>query len=742
MERNRLLAGRYRFLRLLPGRAKGATWMALDEATGASVVASLVPGVRATMMRGAVGLRHERLASVIEVLGKFSMEELPEKTEVPKDASVAVAQWIPGLTFHERVKDHRPGPLEAVRTISQVASVVAAMHEAEVVHGGLSARAVLVERNDQGPVPAVSQVLVPPDGACFSPDRIKGAGPSTRDDLWALQVMLFHAITGQRPFTGTSAQELTQSITACKPPRLASLHVSDPMLQALFDRGFGPAAKRFKHVHELTAELAAWLVKNRSAHAARPGPGAADLTEDAGPPTMDGSALSREYSVSEVLRRSAGMSAAPPSMSRPPQEAAPGAPQDFDPDDDEKTVLFSTPLGTTDEQKRDLFGVADGEELAPASSRPMPVSPRRVPQPGPAAGSPAPSVPKQAQPPAEPVPEPAPAASETPQAAASPAPVRPQAAAQQPEAPSPQPPSPAPASWPEPPLLHHASGAPPPRSEPSLSTQPPVSSKRPAVLPLRAVLLAAGAAALLGGGAFAWFRAHPDASMFGAKEPAAPPQDTAEPEPSASAPLAVDSAPALPSAALPLPAPSDSHAPPPAAPEASASAAAAALPDKPADPSACIAALFPASTFGAAQPELAFVCDEPDPRKGAPRMRARIVTASRGGLTQGMQEWSRLGWYELVVWGVLRGACCGAVEPLVELPESPPRCEPLLPAVENAARTIVARDKEQLDPHVAAFEKVGMCMQFHDKKPLRYDSPPRSGGQVAFGQFVARALQR
>jgi eukaryotic-like serine/threonine-protein kinase len=153
-----------------------------------------------------------------------------------------------------------------------------------------------------------------------------------------------------------------------------------------------------------------------------------------------------------------------------------------------------------------------------------------------------------------------------------------------------------------------------------------------------------------------------------------------------------------------------------------------------------VASYFPADTFPVQQ-DLTFVCEEPDPRKGTPRMRARIVMGSRGVLTSGMDEWARLGWYELVVWATLRAGCCPGA-PVIEIPESDPPCDSLGPAAERTARALVAHQQAETAEHLAAFEKGAMCLQFQEKKVFKYTNPPRSGGQLAWGKFVTRAMSR
>jgi hypothetical protein len=786
MERNRLLAGRYRFLRLLPGRAKGATWTALDEATGASVVASFWPAARVAASHKAAGIKHERLARIVDFVHKFTPQDIPENTEAPKDAAVAVAEWMQGVTLHERLRTVRTA-VESVQILAQVASVVSSIHEGECVHGAVSSRTVLLQRSDGGPTPAVTQVLVPPDGACFSPERVRGGGVSMPDDVWALHVILYMALTAQRPFTGGAAPELARAIVAAKPPPLAAFDAGDDELQRLLDRGFGPASKRMRSAEELVAELNGWIARKRpvSPRKASVGQLLAQQVEEPGPPSIDAASLQaygQRFSrpeIGDVVDNVANLVRDPPPPSIP-------APYD---DDDAKTELVQTPFferadepaprGKPAAAPRPQAGpaVVSGKVIPRAKPADAPIEPKRVIDAGRAADKPAgPAKPtsqetpppakrttRDSEPPTIAVSTPerrplfvamanaAPPAAED--AALTPAmpavqdaaPARAAAAqvtAARPSLDSAPEPLPEPGSAPPPapdgavespePLTESGAdakdptpvpGVPPPRAA---SVPPPPAAAQPAAPASRRsrtpMLIGGGvlAAAAVALGAYAFFSGHPDAAM----DPG-----TIKPRASESASAAASSsAQAAPSASAP-PAASQS-----AQPAASASAPAS-------DASACIAALFPPDTFAGVQPDLGFVCEEPDVRKGSPRMRSRIVFASRGALTQGMDEWSRLGWYELVVWATLRGACCGSGA-LIELPETSGACEPLAPAVQDTARALVARDRDLAEQKLALFEKSGMCLQFGETKPFKYTSPPRSGGQVVFGKFMTRTLSR
>ncbi len=153
----------------------------------------------------------------------------------------------------------------------------------------------------------------------------------------------------------------------------------------------------------------------------------------------------------------------------------------------------------------------------------------------------------------------------------------------------------------------------------------------------------------------------------------------------------------------------------------------------PAEVAACTARWFPAETFHAGQ-DLSFVCSVPDPREAAKRMRRRVVVASRGVLTPGMSEWSRLGWYQLAAVAVVRGHCCPN-QVAFELPQLR-ACPRLDGALDSLAEAVHA----EVDPKaaVAGFETAAECAWRVQPQDYSYSMAPKSGGQFAFDELLAR----
>jgi hypothetical protein len=107
----------------------------------------------------------------------------------------------------------------------------------------------------------------------------------------------------------------------------------------------------------------------------------------------------------------------------------------------------------------------------------------------------------------------------------------------------------------------------------------------------------------------------------------------------------------------------------PAPAEAAATAPAATpqpLPETARELGACVQRAFAPGTFPEGwSADVPFVCDEPDPRRGAHFLRAELIRAGgKRHVTAGMREWSMLGWYNMAAFAAVRGQCCPQPAPL------------------------------------------------------------------------------
>jgi len=234
------LAGRYRYLRGLRGASSGLIWLASDSVAGRTVVVSSVTPIRVAGLKNGLGLTHLHLATLLDLFDDISPGQIPGRVALRPGMAIAVAEHIAGQTLHERLESTPLSLHRAVGVVANIANALQALHAKGSVHGALSPRSMVVLRNDGGVVPVLTNLRAAANGAYCSPERVRGGGPSTDDDVWALYSTLFAAMTGDAPFEGKTREELAASILSGTVPNLVVHGVDDPDLQEIIRLGFHP----------------------------------------------------------------------------------------------------------------------------------------------------------------------------------------------------------------------------------------------------------------------------------------------------------------------------------------------------------------------------------------------------------------------------------------------------------------------------------------------------------------------
>ena len=174
--------------------------------------------------------------------------------------------------------------------------------------------------------------------------------------------------------------------------------------------------------------------------------------------------------------------------------------------------------------------------------------------------------------------------------------------------------------------------------------------------------------------------------------------------------------------------------------KSSSTTSVAAAPEPRPEGLACIAPLFAEDTFADRNPDMSFVCRETNPIKGAEKLRVRVVLSGGGakGVTDGMREWSNIGWYGMAAFGVARTRCCAAPPPL-KTPAGLKACklDESIKALGIAANASdVAAAKRALDAYkraVFCLARAGSAHQF------KQSGLPSGGGLITFKKTLARA---
>jgi serine/threonine protein kinase len=152
---------------------------------------------------------------------------------------------------------------------------------------------------------------------------------------------------------------------------------------------------------------------------------------------------------------------------------------------------------------------------------------------------------------------------------------------------------------------------------------------------------------------------------------------------------------------------------------ASAAAPRASAPPSPVSVGSCIAAHSPPGSF-AVTPDLNWVCQTTDARKGAQRMRAAVVRGAAGhSITRAMRLWAAVTWYGMAAFAAVRGACCPSAA-AIELPPPGAGCTPLADALNDLGRR--AAQRQAFDPALAAFDQGVLCELGHDRAHVYWQS--------------------
>lgn len=148
----------------------------------------------------------------------------------------------------------------------------------------------------------------------------------------------------------------------------------------------------------------------------------------------------------------------------------------------------------------------------------------------------------------------------------------------------------------------------------------------------------------------------------------------------------------------------------------------------------CVASYLPKGAFGKA-PDLSWLCTETDPNKGATQLRVAVVgSAPKGAVTDAMKLFSKLGWYDMAAYAVVRAGCCEEPKPLIT-PEPGKDCTSLADSLRDLAKEVIAnRSYEEASKH---YTDTVQCEVSHGhSSSYGRAQRPQPGEDTAFKEFV------
>jgi serine/threonine-protein kinase len=293
--------GHYKISKRIGGGGMGEVYLATDKTAGRKAALKLLP-MRFTgdperlrrfqqEARAVVALNHPNILTVYEIGEDHSTHYI-------------ASELIEGETLRQRLARGRLELSDAVDVAIQVASALAAAHEAGIVHRDVNPGNIMLRRDgyvkvldfgiaklaeQEGPMPKEEAPVLAQTNLgsivgtvpYMSPEQALGAPVDNRTDVWSLGVVFYEMVTGHEPFIGDRPRDVTTSILEKEPPLLTTYVRQAPApLQQIISKALRKdreeryqsasdmlqALKNLRHELELKA-LPLWLRWTRSSAA-------------------------------------------------------------------------------------------------------------------------------------------------------------------------------------------------------------------------------------------------------------------------------------------------------------------------------------------------------------------------------------------------------------------------------------------------------------------------------------------
>jgi serine/threonine protein kinase/tetratricopeptide (TPR) repeat protein len=273
------IIGHYKVLELIGVGGMGEVYLASDLTAGRKAALKLLPMCFAgdaerlrrfqQEARAVVGLNHPNILTVYEI-GEY-------------DSSHYIAsELIEGKTLRQRLARGPMGLDESIDVAIQVATALAAAHQAGIVHrdikpenimlrpdgyvkvldfgiAKLAEQEVQVTMAEEEAVLLVETNLGPILGTVryMSPEQARGGSVDKTTDIWSLGLVLYEMTTGRAPFTGDTPGEVMASMLGTEPPPLMSSVAKAPAeLQQIVSKALSKEReKRYRSAQEVLEAL-------------------------------------------------------------------------------------------------------------------------------------------------------------------------------------------------------------------------------------------------------------------------------------------------------------------------------------------------------------------------------------------------------------------------------------------------------------------------------------------------------
>ncbi|NNG36502.1 serine/threonine-protein kinase [Nakamurella aerolata] len=233
--------GRWQVRGLIGAGGFGTVYLGVDPVTGERAAIKVV-GRADQRARNAV---EAEVAAMKRVTSPSCVRVLQVLSQ--PDAMAIVTELVEGASLRAVLREHGrlSGP-QALRLLRGALSGLAAVHAAGLVHGDIKPDNILIDQT--GAARIIDFGLATPVGAAavgeqvtgspsyLAPERIQGRPADIRSDIYAMSVLLFELLAGQRPYPAKTSAEMLQQQLHAPVPDLRSVRpdVGDALAQLCF----------------------------------------------------------------------------------------------------------------------------------------------------------------------------------------------------------------------------------------------------------------------------------------------------------------------------------------------------------------------------------------------------------------------------------------------------------------------------------------------------------------------------
>ena len=273
------LLGHYRIESLIGIGGMGEVYLARDERLGRKAALKLLPDSLTideaqlsrfkNEARSASALNHPNILTVYEIGAEGNVQFI-------------ATEFIEGVTLRTALASGRMSAHRALEIAVQVASALAAAHDAGVVHRDIKPENIMLRPDgyvkvlDFGIAKLTEQRRAPDDHRVetttllqtrpglvlgtahyMSPEQARGQKVDARSDIWSLGVVLYEMVTGSPPFRGETPSDCIAAILTAEPASISSISPDVPAkLESILQKALRKNTdERYQTTKEMLAEL-------------------------------------------------------------------------------------------------------------------------------------------------------------------------------------------------------------------------------------------------------------------------------------------------------------------------------------------------------------------------------------------------------------------------------------------------------------------------------------------------------